>query len=590
MGLVYFHSPLPPQKTGVADYAMELLQELRWHVDLVLVGDEAVDEIGLQLNIPSLRTAAWRKLRGKSKRGTDLYQLGNNGFHKDIYRKAVMFPGVSVVHDLSINGLLLSDPELYPDYVRSMEYEYGPRARRIIRSRERFETFGWQDFLHRNLGLLIDTSQSILVHSTFAERILKRRFPGVAITYAPHHVAPSFAAPKAERSPHRFADFFERNRNSKIIGTFGFITPPKRIDWLVCAARTALDKGAAVALLLAGAPHPDTGIPKLLAEFPRDRVLVTGFLTEEEMLSLMQAVDLHVSLRFPSVGESSGTLTRAIGLGVPSVVLDHESFSDYSAEHVTKIGLSPRVSDDLASVIVAFSADSKPFQQKASAAANWIRKHAALDNSVRKYLDAIDVAAQQGAAKSNYFVDVGKFILEALPARLDASHLQRQNADLGVGLATMVLAAPSVQRIVRGANLDAIGVCVDDESETALEDLEAEYPILPANGPRKRRLFVVACATTISKDFARKCLKAMNASRFDAVIFCLLPAMAVARLPKLPLSADLLADGADCDILIERARKDIELEVTPDMLRSGAHPPSTGICGLKLTILGCEVL
>ena len=76
-------------------------------------------------------------------------------------------------------------------------------------------------------------------------------------------------------------------------------------------------------MILSGKPRPDTKIPEMIRDLPRERVLVTGYLSEPNMRGLMCASDLHVASRFPSVGESSGTLTRALGLGVSSVVLDH---------------------------------------------------------------------------------------------------------------------------------------------------------------------------------------------------------------------------------------------------------------------------
>ncbi|MBV9686880.1 MAG: hypothetical protein JO096_06690, partial [Alphaproteobacteria bacterium] len=39
MSLLYFHSPLPPAETGIADYAFEILARLKNHFDIIIVDD-----------------------------------------------------------------------------------------------------------------------------------------------------------------------------------------------------------------------------------------------------------------------------------------------------------------------------------------------------------------------------------------------------------------------------------------------------------------------------------------------------------------------------------------------------------------------
>src|ERR1051326_2714456 len=96
---VGFHSPLPPARTGVADYAAALLAGLR---ELGSV------EIG----------------RGD----VPLYHLGNNRLHAEIYRRALDEPGVVVLHDAVLHHFLLGqlDEETYLD---EFVYNYGEWSR-----------------------------------------------------------------------------------------------------------------------------------------------------------------------------------------------------------------------------------------------------------------------------------------------------------------------------------------------------------------------------------------------------------------------------------------------------------------------------
>jgi hypothetical protein len=67
---VGYFSPLPPARTGVADYAATLLAALK------RLGEVEPDARNADVN---------------------LYQMGNNQLHRDIYAKALAEPGGSVV-------------------------------------------------------------------------------------------------------------------------------------------------------------------------------------------------------------------------------------------------------------------------------------------------------------------------------------------------------------------------------------------------------------------------------------------------------------------------------------------------------------
>jgi hypothetical protein len=158
MSLLYFHSPLPPAETGIADYAFETLVRLNDQFDIVIVDDGNCRAAADALLLPTIPIEVWRDLRTRSRKGLDVYHLGNNQFHTGILERALGHPGLCVIHDASLTGLLLSSPALWPVFKRFTEYELGVNADTFIEARDRFEIFGWQDFLLRNLGLVADSS------------------------------------------------------------------------------------------------------------------------------------------------------------------------------------------------------------------------------------------------------------------------------------------------------------------------------------------------------------------------------------------------------------------------------------------------
>ncbi|HEX9535166.1 MAG TPA: hypothetical protein VF924_06810, partial [Stellaceae bacterium] len=77
MSLLYFHSPLPPAESGIADYAFETLARLKNQFDVVIVDEGNCRASADALLLPTIPVAVWRDLRERSSRGIDIYHLGN---------------------------------------------------------------------------------------------------------------------------------------------------------------------------------------------------------------------------------------------------------------------------------------------------------------------------------------------------------------------------------------------------------------------------------------------------------------------------------------------------------------------------------
>ena len=56
---------------------------------------------------------------------------------------------------------------------------------------------------------------------------------------------------------------------------------------------------------------------------------VLGFTPIERFVDYIGACDIVLNLRYPTVGETSGSLQRALGLGKAVLVSDVGAFSDY---------------------------------------------------------------------------------------------------------------------------------------------------------------------------------------------------------------------------------------------------------------------
>ena len=99
---VALFTPLPPSRTGTADYAAELIESLGNHVNLEVLAE-----------IP-------RRFR-PSDFDLLLYQIANNPYHKPFYDAALRWPGIVTLHETNLNHLLRGEGEA--SYLREVAYE-----------------------------------------------------------------------------------------------------------------------------------------------------------------------------------------------------------------------------------------------------------------------------------------------------------------------------------------------------------------------------------------------------------------------------------------------------------------------------------
>src|SRR5262245_54398318 len=110
---VALFSPLPPARSGIADYAEALAGPLRERVELELFSQPAPSYDPSRFDIA-------------------LYQIGNNGYHDFVYETALRHPGVVVMHESNLHHLITDVTIKRGDwdaYVRECEYQDGEKAR-----------------------------------------------------------------------------------------------------------------------------------------------------------------------------------------------------------------------------------------------------------------------------------------------------------------------------------------------------------------------------------------------------------------------------------------------------------------------------
>ena len=393
-------SPMPPARTGVAHYTSMLLPALRGRIDVDIVADPH---------------AARRSPLA-------IYQLGNNPHHAWIYEEAMRTPGVVVLHDVVLHHLIVEmtlakgDVEGYVDALRANHGEAGAAWAR-----------GRAAGLHSEMGNFLmpasvevaNRSRAVIVHNRWAADRLRSLGVTTPIHVVPHpyEPQPDTRARRDEiRARHGIAP------DKRVVGFIGFLTSAKRADVVLAAAEKAR-----VELLIVGEPAPNIDLPS------------TGYVDDADFPAYFAAVDRVVNLRYPSAGETSGTLIRAFEAGKPVAVSDYAQFAEYPDDCVVKIPFGDREVELLADFFMRDLPDPGEAQRK------WLEENANIEKTVEGYLEALDARRTQHAGHSTASIP----LFPSLEATLRNGRIILKNAG-ELTLRTRTYGQPAYRIIVNG--------------------------------------------------------------------------------------------------------------------------------------------
>lgn len=395
-------SPLPPKQNGIADYVSEQLPYLARYFSLILViadADPQPDESVLPVGTVVLRLREYLRQRSRLIRYVHLYHLGNNPDHVYMLPVLLHTPGVVVQHDLGLHHLVdlqTLGQGNFEGYTWALWQQYGLRGKTLG---EQMQQYHWKgDTLCYELklnGAFVQSARHIIVHSHFSETHLRVEWPYKPITYIPHHVSPLLK----RYYPSRRKEAQERlglPTNKIIITAMGFIAKAKQIRATLQILAEQKAQGVEFCYVLAGGYRPhEYDVLEDIREFDlEDDVIITDFLDEDPFFDHLVAADIIVNLRYPYGGETSGTLTRALGLGRCCVVVDIGAFSEVPDNCAVKIPWSEHFITDLGKALSELISDESKRQTLATAAQDWVAKTQNIHLTTKAYAEVIQQVAQ----------------------------------------------------------------------------------------------------------------------------------------------------------------------------------------------------
>jgi glycosyltransferase involved in cell wall biosynthesis len=327
--------PLPPSPSGIGDYSADLLPDIAALVPVVAFTSEpgwAPDR-----PIPGLSVRPWEELPEALAADSELvpvYHQGNNEFHWFVHDLAMAHPGVLVLHDVVQHHGLLDRAGLTGDWglLRdALVEQYGSERRDLVALRRSGIGGHLEQFLFPLSGPLIRRSLVTVVHSRYARDMARRECPTAVFHIVPHHSGvPPASLPL---TPAEVRARLGIASSTLLVGSFGYITIPKQGDVLLRGMAELLSDGADAAVVFVGSDERRGELGDRAEELGiGGHVHFAGYLDRPEFYAYLAAVDVVVSLRYPSAGETSGTLSRALSLGKCLIAADYANFAELPDE------------------------------------------------------------------------------------------------------------------------------------------------------------------------------------------------------------------------------------------------------------------
>jgi len=349
-----------------------------------------------------------------------LYQIGNNVHHDFCYEQALEHPGVVVVHEANLHHLIADITIKRGDweaYLQAVEHEGGTEAvayARRVRALEVGPDYEGVPMLRR----LLARSKAAVVHSGCVEQELRAAGFAGPVARIPHGAW----IPEASRSEYRSRLGLEQA--TPLIGIFGFLKPYKRIAESLRAFRRLLRLEPAAKMILVGEPHPEFALHSLIQSLglaPHVRVL--GFRPIDEFVGYLAACDIVLNLRYPTVGENSGTLMRAFGLAKAVIVSDIGSFQELPDSACLKVPVDASEEDHLFEYLNLLVSRPEVRQALGARAQQWVQTECTWPKVAERYAEFLEQVAANRAMTAVAAAAGDDMMRPATPARVEPEYI-----------------------------------------------------------------------------------------------------------------------------------------------------------------------
>lgn len=357
-----FHSPLPPARSGVADYAAALLLAMQARGEMEVNAAHA---------------------------DVHLYHIGNNPLHWPIYQRALATPGVTVLHDTVLHHMLLGclGREAYiEEFVFNNGEWHRQLAEDLWANRGQSGAEG-RFFAFPMIKRIVSSSRRVVVHNPGAAAVVRRQAPAPKVIMIPHLYVDTARPPAYE---------VERERarlgvrpSTCLFAIFGHLRESKRVMEVLRVFGRLRARIPDVALLVAGEFVSSDLAHAAAPLIAQPGVIRTGYAPEDEFLLRAHACDAAINLRYPAAGETSGITIRLMGAGNAVIVTNSLENAPFPEDCVVRVDAGPAEAEMLEAMMAWLAESAGARREIGRRAAEYVRREHAVEKAAELYWQAL---------------------------------------------------------------------------------------------------------------------------------------------------------------------------------------------------------
>jgi glycosyltransferase involved in cell wall biosynthesis len=411
--------PIMPIRSGIAEYTAKLCEGLTKYAKIDLYVNQNTKDISFGSKYKNIEVIKYnhKKFMGQ-KYDLVIYQIGNNyPIHGYIIKALKNRPGIIDIHDYSLQDLfiyyylgIMKDQE---GYISLMKSHYGKEGEEIAKKVVGDISIIQEPSLLLRYPLLEEVlkyAKGIILHSCFVEKNVKHILKKVDILnktiiaelesmeYESNAYSEWLSNEKTipilktnlfsyEIINSQKRDVLRRNLGFNaedfVVSTIGHVVRNKNYD-LVLSSIEAL-RNKKVKYLIIGEDSDN-----LLQKYKKNNnIKITGYVKEEEVDGFIDASDIFVNIRIPTLGETSASLIREMQHGKATIVNNVGWYSELPDYCVVKIQCEPSAKGILSRFIFELYEDKELRDSIGNEASKYISENYNNNKVVGQYYDFI---------------------------------------------------------------------------------------------------------------------------------------------------------------------------------------------------------
>ncbi|MCZ4372676.1 glycosyltransferase [Vibrio diazotrophicus] len=312
-----FVTPLPPIKSGISYYSYLVIKEIEKFYNVTVVVDDKENNID---DFPKdIEIIGYKQFKNNYKAYERvIYQFGNSEFHAFMYELCQKVPGIVVLHDFYLSGLVnwMSSRGRY-GVVFEKELEYSHSALALKKKHQ--NTVEYYPCNKR----VVDSAVGVIVHSQYSidlavewlGKVYSKNWKTIPLLLDPNRVSDDKATSRQKLSI---------PNDAFITTTYGHLGSTKmNLELLEAWINSECAKSGKGWLIFAGELVVSSYQEKLQAEISKsqfkDRIVITGWLDDDSYRQYLSATDIAVQLRTSSRGETSAAILDCMSEGKPLI-------------------------------------------------------------------------------------------------------------------------------------------------------------------------------------------------------------------------------------------------------------------------------